>query len=104
MAEGLNHHPGVAAVLSFVFSGLGQIYNGQIKRGLLLIALSSLGIVSIIIGAVIIIYWIKLQFGNITQNLIMGVALFLSGLILVVVLGIYSIFDAYKVAKAKNNC
>ena len=28
-------NPGLAAVLSFFFSGLGQIYNGQILKGLL---------------------------------------------------------------------
>jgi TM2 domain-containing membrane protein YozV len=27
--------PGLAAVLSFFFSGLGQIYNGQILKGLI---------------------------------------------------------------------
>jgi len=27
-------NPGVAAVLSFFFSGLGQIYNGQILKGI----------------------------------------------------------------------
>lgn len=30
-------NPGVAAVLSFLFSGLGQIYNGQIGKGLVFI-------------------------------------------------------------------
>ncbi len=30
-------HPGIAAVLCFFWSGLGQIYNGQIMKGLLLI-------------------------------------------------------------------
>ncbi len=99
MCENSDSRPGVAAVLSFVFSGLGQIYNGQIKKGLLMIALSSISLVAIIIGAVIIAFWLKFQFANFTQNLIIGATLFLSGLIVVIVLGIYSIFDAYKVAK-----
>jgi len=30
-------NPGVAAVLSFFFVGLGQIYNGQIGKGIVLI-------------------------------------------------------------------
>lgn len=29
------HHPGIAAVLSFFYTGLGQIYNGQIGKGLI---------------------------------------------------------------------
>ena len=29
-------NPGVSAVLSFVFTGLGQIYNGRIGKGLFL--------------------------------------------------------------------
>lgn len=28
-------HPGIAAVLSFFITGLGQIYNGQIGKGIL---------------------------------------------------------------------
>ena len=32
-------NPGTAAVLSFFFAGLGQIYNGQIGKGLLLLLL-----------------------------------------------------------------
>ncbi len=30
-------NPGVAAVLSFFVTGLGQIYNGQIAKGIILI-------------------------------------------------------------------
>lgn len=30
------HSPAVAAILSFVIAGLGQIYNGQIAKGLLI--------------------------------------------------------------------
>jgi TM2 domain-containing membrane protein YozV len=29
-------NPGIAAVLSFFFCGLGQIYNGQILKGILM--------------------------------------------------------------------
>jgi TM2 domain-containing membrane protein YozV len=36
--RGPQNSPGVAAVLSFIFVGLGQIYNGQIGKGLLMIA------------------------------------------------------------------
>ena len=44
--------PGLAAVLSFFFMGLGQIYNGQIIKGIIFIILYSISIVSmaVIIG------------------------------------------------------
>lgn len=47
---------GLAAVLSFFISGLGQIYNGQILKGLIII------LVQIINGALTIIWigWIPL--------------------------------------------
>jgi TM2 domain-containing membrane protein YozV len=47
---------GLAAVLSFFISGLGQIYNGQILKGLVII------VVQVINGALttILIGWIPL--------------------------------------------
>ena len=47
---------GLAAVLSFFISGLGQIYNGQILKGLIII------VVQVINGALttILIGWIPL--------------------------------------------
>ncbi len=47
---------GLAAVLSFFISGLGQIYNGQILKGLIII------VVQLINGALttILIGWIPL--------------------------------------------
>ena len=35
---------GIAAVLSFFFSGLGQIYNGQIAKGVLFIVLQGVNL------------------------------------------------------------
>jgi TM2 domain-containing membrane protein YozV len=35
---------GVAAVLSFFFSGLGQIYNGQIAKGVLFIVIQGINL------------------------------------------------------------
>jgi TM2 domain-containing membrane protein YozV len=37
-------NPGVAAVLSFFYCGLGQIYNGQIFKGVLFIISYSISI------------------------------------------------------------
>jgi len=37
-------NPGVAAVLSFFFTGLGQIYNGQIAKGILFIVIQTINL------------------------------------------------------------
>jgi len=47
-------NPGLAAVFSFLFSGLGQIYNGQILKGLLIIFLSFLSILVFLAGSLLI--------------------------------------------------
>ncbi len=93
-------HPGLAAVLSFVFNGLGQLYNGQIFKGLLIIFLSSISMLVLIIGSILIGLWLL---GKIISNtaLIYGLALFFAGLIPICILGIYSILDAYRVAAKK---
>jgi len=44
-------NPGLAAVLSFFFSGLGQIYNGQILKGLLFMAVQ---VVNFVLAFVVI--------------------------------------------------
>jgi len=44
-------NPGLAAVLSFFFSGLGQIYNGQILKGLLFMAVQ---VVNFVLSFVVI--------------------------------------------------
>jgi TM2 domain-containing membrane protein YozV len=45
-------NPGVATVLSFFFMGLGQIYNGQIAKGIIFIVLYAISIflMTLIIG------------------------------------------------------
>jgi len=47
----LAKNPGLAAVLSFFFSGLGQIYNGQILKGLLFMAVQ---VVNFVLAVVVI--------------------------------------------------
>ena len=37
-------NPGVATVLSFFFMGLGQIYNGQIGKGIVFIVLYAISV------------------------------------------------------------
>lgn len=68
-------NPGLAAVLSFFWMGLGQIYNGQIAKGV----------------AFIIFYTISW--------LLMFV---LIGLITTPILFIYGMYDAYKSAEKVN--
>lgn len=43
-------NPGVSAVLSFLFPGLGQIYNGEISDGFRFIIINFIFIIFIIIG------------------------------------------------------
>lgn len=91
-------NPGLAAVLSFVFNGLGQLYNGQIRKGLVIIFISSLSMLILIVGSILIGFWLvgKIVF---LKWLFAGIALFLIGLIFICILGIYSIVDAFKVAQ-----
>lgn len=91
---------GLAAVLSFIFNGLGQLYNGQILKGLLIILLSAVSMLVLIIGSILIGLWLLgkiVTFGA----LVWGLAFFSIGLILICVVGIYSILDAYRVATKK---
>lgn len=69
-------NPGLAAVLSFFFAGLGQIYNGQLAKGLILMAID--------------IFNFFLMF------ILIG---FITGLIT----KIYAISDAYNTAKKINS-
>lgn len=45
-------NPGVATVLSFLFMGLGQFYNGQIAKGIVFLILygTSIALMTVIIG------------------------------------------------------
>jgi hypothetical protein len=95
-----SRNPGLAAVFSFIFSGLGQLYNGQIFKGLAIIFLSTISMLGLIIGGIFLGRWLlgKIIFGN---ELVLGLAFFLIGLVFICILGIYSIFDAYRVAAKK---
>lgn len=67
--------PGLAAVLSFFWAGLGQIYNGEISKGILLLVCYA---VSCLLMAVVI------------------------GFITTPILWIYGMVDAYKTAERFN--
>ncbi len=93
-------NPGLSAALSFLVNGLGQIYNGQIKKGLTLIAMSTVSILLILVGARLVGHWFLAHaFGS--AELILGLILMVVGIILLTVLGIYNIYDAYNVARKK---
>lgn len=94
------NNSGAAAVLSFIFNGLGQLYNGQIIKGLVIIFLSSLSMLIFMGGSILIGFSIlnKVAFPG---QLIWGIVLFGMGLSFICVLGIYSICDAYQVALKK---
>lgn len=91
---------GLAAVFSFIFCGVGQLYNGQIRKGLVIIFFSALSMMVLIFGSILVALWLL---GKITYNwaIISGVLLFLAGLTSICVLGIYSILDAYRNAARK---
>jgi len=93
-------HPGVAVVLSFIFTGLGQLYNGEIKKGLWIIFFSSISIILIILGAILIWHFL-VNFPSL-KLLIAGISIFLIGVVIICILGAYSIFDAYNYARSKN--
>lgn len=93
-------NPGVAAVLSFLFNGLGQIYNGQIAKGLVIMLFSTIAMAITLIGAVFVVHFILSGFLY-PIELITGIALLIFGIITIAILGIYNIYDAYNVAKKK---
>lgn len=67
--------PGLAAVLSFFWPGLGQVYNGQIAKGLVFVVLAAV-------------------FGWLMMIVV--------GFVLYPILWIYSIYDAYRTAERIN--
>ena len=91
-------NPRISALLSFVVNGLGQIYNGEIKKGLYLIFLSAFSLLIFIIGSIFLFFFL---WNGMTpfSFLVWGIILFFIGLVGIIILGIYSISDAYNTAK-----
>jgi TM2 domain-containing membrane protein YozV len=98
---------GLAAVLSFLWGGVGQIYVGRISRGLGIIAayliLMLIGIASLFSSRTLIYshsdYWYDYYYYGFEGPMLM-VGLIL--LIACIVLLIWNVFDAYKLAKQYN--
>lgn len=66
---------GLAAVLSFLIQGLGQIYNGQILKGLLLVVIQAINVA--------------------LMNILIGFIMF-------PIVLIYAVYDAYRSAEKIN--
>ena len=98
MKKGMSPNPGVAAVLSFLFNGLGQIYNGQIAKGLSLMALSTVLMIGLVVGAVACGYYFLTGF---RQGWALRWALWylIPSVLGIALLGVYNIFDAYATAR-----
>jgi len=90
--------PNIAALLSFFLNGLGQIYNGEIKKGLTLFFLSAVSFLIFIIGAILLFLFIKQNLIPLSF-LIWGIILFSLGVVGIIIIGIYSITDAYNTGK-----
>lgn len=93
-------NPGLSAILSFLINGLGQIYNGQIKKGLWLISLSTINTLFILVGAILIGHYLITELLS-PIELIIGLILAIVGVVAIAILGIYNVYDAYNVAKRK---
>ncbi|MFC1754176.1 hypothetical protein ACFL96_12440 [Thermoproteota archaeon] len=89
-----NNRSGTAAVLSFVFSGLGQLYNGQILKGLVIIAFTAASLFANVVGAVLIYLWLTQRMPS--GFLWGGITVFAIGFLAICFIGIYSIVDAHK--------
>ena len=76
---------GVAVILSFFVPGLGQIYNGQILKGVIFIILHG---ISVVIAIILIVG------GAFTAN---GTAI-LIGILLYPIFWVYNLYDAYNTA------
>jgi len=95
--DDVRHRAGIAAVLSFIFNGLGQLYVGKISQGLVIMTVSSLSMILVIVGAIFIGHWLLFYVYSIAE-LILGIILFVVGAVVACIVGIYSIRDAYKEA------
>lgn len=93
----LKHRAGMAAVFSFLFNGLGHLYVGKIKQGLIIMSISSFSMILIIVGAVFTGHWLLFQLFAIKQ-FILGLILIVVGIIIACIVGVYSITNAYKEA------
>lgn len=92
-------NPIIAVVLSFIFCGLGQIYNGEIKKGIGLIVIQA--ILAIVTG--ILFYQIIVAAFSLDFSAVLGLASILMVLpFLMIIVGLVNLWDAFVSAKAIN--
>jgi TM2 domain-containing membrane protein YozV len=86
---------GLAALLSFFISGLGQIYNGEIGKGIIFI------IIYIFFGLIVVSSFLASSFalGLLVSLNIVTVSLAIAYFLF----WIYCIYDAYETAEKLNN-
>lgn len=102
MGEVSSRNPGLAAVFSFIFSGLGQIYNGQLLKGLFIIFISGVNLLFFILGAICVgLYLVDKRI--LPAQALLGGVLLITSLTFIFILGIYSIWDAYNVAQKNGS-
>lgn len=94
--------------LSFLVNGLGQIYNGDIRKGIYFILFSYLSLILIIGGIILIFLWLfnfYWEKGTFDYYIIWGIVLISNGAFWAGVISIWSMVDAYKCAKTdeENN-
>ncbi len=95
--DDIKHRAGIAAVLSFLFNGLGQLYVGEIAKGLKVMVVSAVSMVFITVGGIFSCHWLLYKAYSIVQ-LALGIGLLFMGIIIACLMGIYSITEAYKKA------
>ncbi len=93
-------HPGFAAVLSFLLNGMGQIYNGQVAKGLVII-LCSLGCMAVVFAGIGSMGYLVTGTLVFRGQMYVSLAMIVAGLIAVGWLGVYSMIDAYTAALKK---
>ncbi len=89
-------HPWLAVLLSDLLPGAGQIYGGEKKRGVLFI-IASLVFCAIMVWG----FYGFLRVEDLTASRILGISAAVSTLILLV-FGVYVLFDAYRVTRNYN--
>jgi len=89
--------PGLASIYSFLWTGLGQVYNGQTNKGLIQITLSTAGVILVVLGAILV------YFGSLEARVsVAGIILLAVGILGIALLGIHSIRDAKESAQRIN--
>ena len=94
-----------APFLSFILNGLGQIYNGQPKKGAVFILASLLAIAVIIYGCVLSYqcFLLNLKDALATSQLVWAMEVLGLGIFVACLISFLSMIDAYKIQKQNEN-